>query len=347
MNKRYLYSLFIIPLLLLITLQSCKKESTLGIDNNKVIKTPYSLYVADADGALYLSNDGERYQNIFPPDAYPTSIIIMADTNILFLKKNLHLSQKDARNFNPTYLQVEHFPWQAMAYNFKPHHRIYITSKLGKGVAFSKDNGVTWETDEAWAENLPPSIIVSSFAGLTSSNALFAFSNKNSVLLRKSSADDNWNAVTAEGFFPVDGTEYYLVSSDNTLFLVDYKGGGGVWFSEDEGSHWKRFQQGDLPRKINWNSAFSPEGGKSLLVGTDSTGVYRVDNDRFVPSTGGLEIITKVYSFTEKSNTYKNDNVKNYVFIATDKGIYRSEDRGRNWDKMTYGTLQKKFTAVN
>jgi len=345
MNKRYLSSLLILSCLAFSTLQSCKKESALGVDNDKVVKTPYSLYAADNDGALISSTDGENYVNVFPPDGYATKLILTAGPNLMFLKENLHLSENNGQSFNPCFTKVKTFPWQSMAYYFRNHNRAYITASMGKGIAYSDDNGKTWKEDEAWPSNTPPSFEVSSFTGLTSTSTLFCFSNKNNILFQKTSADASWEPVTAEGFFPVNGTQFYLVSNSNTLFLVDYTGKGGVWYSENSGAHWYRLEQGALPYNVKYNCALSPDGARSLVVGTDA-GAYRVDDNSFVTANGGFEINTSVYSISLKSNTYKNDAVKHFVFIGTNHGIFRSEDRGRTWDKMTYADLNKKYTAI-
>lgn len=345
MNKRYLSSVLLLTCLAFTTFQSCKKESALGIDNDKVVKIPFSLYAANSDGALISSTDGDNYVDIFPPDGYPTKLIFTAGPNLLFLKANLHCSDNDGQNFNPVNTQVKIFPWQSMAYYFKNHGKAYISSNLGKGIAVSEDNGKTWKADEAWAPNPPPSFEVSSFAGLSNTNELFSFSNKGNILFRKSDADANWTPVTAEGFFPVNGTRFYLTSNASTLFLIDYNGLGGAWYSDDSGNHWIRIGQGSLPLGVQWNCANSPQGGHSLVVGTDK-GAYKVTNDQFETANGGFDIGTSVYSITSKSNTYKNDAIRTYVFIGTSKGIYRSEDFGRTWDKMTYSDLNKKYVAV-
>ncbi len=345
MQKGLLPSVLFASLISLVALQGCKKESTLGIDNDKVVKTPYSLYAANDEGWLINTNDGETYSSIFPPDGYPPRLIITSGNNLLFLKDNLHLSANNGKNFNPVFTNVKKFPWQTMAYDFPGHKMLYITSNTEKGISLSKDNGKTWEEDMAWEPNIPPVFDISSFSGL-GNGVLFAYSNLNNVLFRKDNAGANWTPVTMEGLFPVDGTEFYLTSNANTLFLTDYNGLGGVWFSEDEGLHWFAVGQGYLPGGHHYNCAASPNGGRTFLVGTDTAGVYRMDNGSFVPATGGLEKYTSVYSMAVKKNVYKNDVTRNYVFIATNKGIYRSEDNGQTWDKMTFGPFDGEYKAA-
>lgn len=347
MRKGFLPAVLLASVVSFMALQGCKKENAIGIDNDKVVKTPYSLYVADEEGWLVNSTDGETYSSIFPPDGYAPSLIITSGSNLLFLKENLHLSSNNGKNFNPVLTTIKKFPWQTMAYNFLGHNRLYITTtNTTNGVSLSKDNGKTWEEDLAWEPNIPPAFNISSFSGL-GNNVLFAYSNLNNVMFRKDNAGANWRPVTMEGLFPVDGTEFYLVSNNNILFLVDYKGIGGVWYSEDEGLHWKRFGQGHMPFNHHWNCAVSPDGGKTLVVGTDTTGIYRIENGSyFVSANVGLEKNTNVYSMTVKKNIYKNDVTRSYVFIATNKGIYRSEDGGKTWDKMSFGAFDGPYRAA-
>lgn len=345
MKKGYIPAIIFISCITIAALQGCKKESTIGIDNDSVVKTPYSLYAANVDGAIINSTDGTYFMSIFPPDGYPTKLILSSGSNLMILKENLHLSENNGKNFNPVYLHVNPFPWQTMAYDFPNQNRVYITSKLGRGVAYSEDNGKTWQEEEAWDDNLPPDFVISSFSGLAD-NTLYAYSNKNNILFKKDNADDSWTPVTSEGLFPVNGSAYFLTSNETTLFLTDYSGKGGVWYSDDEGEHWYRFGQGALPKNTHWNCAVSPAGGHSLVVGTDSAGVYMVQNGAFVSATGGLEIHSSAYSICKKSNTFKNGVVKVYLYIGTEDGIYRSEDYGFTWDKSTFGVWSQKYVAI-
>lgn len=346
MKKGFIPSLLFCSFIAFTFLQGCnKKDSALGIDNNQVIKIPYSFYAANSEGKLINSTDGAHFNTIFPPDGYAPQLILTSGPNLLFLKDNLHLSENNGRNFNPVYNKVNKFPWQSMALDFQMQNRIYITSTENKGIAFSDDHGKTWMNDTLWDDNLPPSFIISSFAGL-SDNSVFAYSNLFNILFTKSGPDGTWTPITMLGLFPVDGSSYFLTSNDNTLFLVDHNGIGGVWYSEDKGVHWNRIGQGDLPYNVAYNCAISVEGGTSILVGTDSAGIYRSENNTFVSATGGLGINTSAYSFSYKKNTYKNNFSKPYVYAGTDQGIYISENRGRTWDKITFGVWDGKYIAT-
>jgi len=346
MKKGFLPAILFASFLSLAALEGCKKESSIGIDNDKVVKTPYSLYVADNNGWLLNSTDGERYSGIFPPDGYPPSLIVTSGDNLLVLKENLHMSTNNGKNFNPVYTNVKKFPWQTMAYNSYQQNILYITSKTAaRGVAMSKDNGKTWQDDLGWDDNVPPGFEISSFSGLANGH-VFAYSNLNNVMFKRDNNSDNWTPVTMETLLPVDGTQYYLSANSNTLFLTDYNGPGGVFYSQDEGLHWKPYGLVRAMISHHLNCAASPNGGNSFLVGVDTGGVYRVQDGNFTSSTTGLEKNTSVYSMAVKSNTYKNNVTRSYVFIATNKGIYRSEDNGYTWDKMTFGEFDGIYKAA-
>ena len=85
-----------------------------------------------------------------------------------------------------------------------------------------------------------------------------------------------------------------------------------------------------LPVKHILHCTYAPFD-KTILVGTDSMGVYRWDGSKFVASNAGLDDYTVVYSIVGKEDIFKNGVSKQLVYAATNKGLYRSEDLGVNW----------------
>lgn len=330
MRISYLFCKLIVAGMFIFLLQACKKEN--GIDNETVIKKPYGLFIGDEQGQLLNTTDGDYYKTLFPPDGYPSRALTTSGNNILWIKNNAHLSEDNGKNFNPTYMSVQQAipritpltPWSQVMLDVPGHERVYIASMLGKGIAYSENNGSTWITDMAWAEDVDGGLITS-FAQLENGR-LFAHSTHNDSLYVRNDRNALWEWV--EQISPLPSSAYfYITHFNNTLIATDIYGFEGVWGSNDEGSTWQRYS--GLPPRILY--ATHAPFNQTLLVGTDSLGVYRLEGNTFVSASYGLETGASIYAIRGKNNVYKNDVNKEYVYLATSKGLYRSDDLGRNW----------------
>ena len=309
-------------------LQGCKKEN--GIDNDTVIKKPYGLYVASMEGELLNTTDGENYKTLFPVDNYPTRSLVYSDSGIYFLKGNLHASVNNGRNFNVTYSNVPLTvsPWQTVMLSALDQDRVYVASTNGRGITFTEDEGKNWFDDPLWDNGVIGGSI-STFTQLKN-NAIYAYSNANDSLYRKDNKTDSWSVVNQTNPIAAGPLRLnYLGHFDNTLLMVDFTG-SNVYYSNTSN-----------PGSVTWNTysglparalyAANAPFDEVLLVGTDSMGVYRLQSGTFVPANNGLETGTTVYGIVGKDNVYKNGARKRFIYLATDKGLFRSEDLGQNW----------------
>ena len=315
-----------------ILMQGCKKEN--GIDNNNVISTPYALYYTDNQGALFNTNDGLHGKIIFPTDGWPQRAIAVSDTNVLFVKKNLHLSTDNGNNFNPTDLSVTPTAnWQSIIINVtNQDNRLYLASTRGYGILISDDHGISWQVDTMVdKDNITSPFYPTSFAQLKGGN-LFAFSNGLQKLYKRTSKSDRWHEVAMTG---LPAHTYFLSHQNEALIAADVSGSAGVYYSNDNGQNW--YAYAGLPAGSPIHAAYSPFE-RQLLVGTN-LGIYRLQSGNFVPSNAGLAAQTIVYSITGKTDIYKNGVIKEYVYIATSTGLYRSEDEGQNWVFMPDDTM--------
>lgn len=333
------------------TLQSCKREN--GIDNNNVLQVPYALYAADAQGGILKTNDGQVFTSTFPGDGRPIRALATSQKNVLIIKDSLFfVSMDNGFSFLPFTIDKYRLPggifWQQFfLLNTKKDNRIYLPtyiSKYGLNVVFSDDNGTGryFYTDTVWnKKNTDTASFFNSFTE-TDNGYVYAYSNAGSRnnpaqrLYVKKSKDSSWQSVTTnlapDGSISA-GDSFYLSHIGNTLIAASYRSNQGVWFSVNDGATFKKY--GGVPDELiiyDTRAAFD-----KVMLATNM-GVYLFgDNNSFAMSNSGLDAKTVAYSIATKENVYKNGVVKNYVFIATNTGIYRSEDKGRTWVKAKPG----------
>jgi hypothetical protein len=313
--------------------QSCRKEN--GIDNNNVIRTPYSLYFGDSEGGVEKTNDGVNYKRIFPYDGIPVRAFATSGTNLLFIKRNAHLSEDNGENFNPTDLSVNPLSlYQSVIIRVENHDRLYLASLAGRGILYSENDGKTWKQDNNWDTTITGFTNPNSFAQLKDGD-LFAYTDFGGRLFKRTGKDDRWVEVTTNGLSPTSG--YFLSRLNNALIASNVS--GGIYYSLDRGANW--FPYGGLPATESVYATYAPFD-QTLLAGTEN-GIYRLQSGNFVLSNNGLAANTAVYSITAKSDTYKNEVVKQYVFIGTSTGLYRSDDLGQNWILVKEGDIRRVY----
>lgn len=311
---------------------SCRKTN--GIDNNNVIRTPYSLFLTDREGALYSTTDGKTYRLVFPADGFLPRAVVTSGPNIIWVKRNVHLSMDNGLNFNPVDSSVDStIPWQSLILSVPSHNRVYLSSKNGRGLRYSEDNGKSWKDDNNWDPNITNPTAVHSLTQLKNGE-LYAFNDQSNILYRRANPGAAWVEVAMNG---LPGAGYFLSRFNNALLATDTA--GSVHYSNDGGQNWGTYS--GLPaRRIRATVA---PFDQTLLVGVDSAGVFQLQNGTFVPVNNGLEPNTTVYAIMGKEDTYKNDVIRQYIFIATNHGLYRSEDGGQNWILAKPGDVRRIF----
>lgn len=317
--------------------QSCNKNN--GIDNNRVITKPYTLYVVDSQGAIFNTNDGLDYKKtIFPPDGLNPVSLATSGENIIMVKSgNVFVSEDEGAHFN----LVEVIPspsgfHQSVVIDVPSFDkRVYIGSATG--VSYSADHGVknSWRPDNSTVLN---GAVITSFTQLMDGK-LIAYDDVNKKFYRLDDLGSNWVVANGSGF--PGGGQFFISHYANTVVAADMSGTSGVWYSNDNGNSWSQYA--GVPTGVRIYSAYSPFE-KVLLLGLEGQGVLRLPlgSTTFQPANNGLDNNTIVRAITAKSNSYKNDSRKPYVYIATNTGVYRSEDNGENWIKVKSGN----FTTI-
>jgi hypothetical protein len=132
------------------------------------------------------------------------------------------------------------------------------------------------------------------------------------------------NAINPDtGFFT-------LGAYNSRLIAIDQKGNCGAWYSDDLGRNWAPYS--GLPKNTPLLCINSPFN-QICFIGTYGQGLYYLspNTTTWMQVTSGLTSNLIIWGITYKQNIFKNNTKINYVFLATNMGIYKSVDNGLHW----------------
>ncbi|HXS36410.1 MAG TPA: hypothetical protein VN721_06895 [Flavipsychrobacter sp.] len=332
MRKFHLFYKLAIVVSLVIAVQGCTKKS--NNNNNVVIETPYGLYFSDTAGALFNTNDGSTVKPlVFFPDGYPSRAITISGNNLIWVKNNAHISTNDGSNFNPTYRFVNPASFgPSTILSSKDEGRVYLTSTQYKGgVVYSDQNGApgTWIVD-SFAKGFSNPAFITSFTELAN-DSVIGYDALNHRIFYKAGKNRPWveNIIsTGSTKLPTNGF-FFLTHFNNTIVALDFLGINGAWYSNDLGVTWAQYKGLPIRSLRCGNAPFD----QVLLVGTDSLGIYMLNpsTNTFTSANAGLSVNPVVNGIVGKEQIYKTGGTVQYIYIATNKGLYRSQDLGNNW----------------
>lgn len=339
----------IIPALLIVLIvafSACKKYNQ--IDNSGTVKTPYSLFIGGFYGTLHKTNEGLYFNTLFPTDNSTVRQIIIADSNILYLKDTLYCSTDDGRSFQYASLNAIGFINKFYKYYFPntcvydpTDRKVYLCVKNG-GLEVSTDLGKTFAPETAWQDPFPVGKRPTSITRLDNGK-LFVMID--SIELFKKDPGAQWVRIAADGTndLPKDTTTWYVSKSHDTLYAIDYSGKFGVHYSVNDGADWTAVP--GVPKKNKLLFAHEAAHTGNFYLGIDSGGLYRIDGSSgsFTSVGAGFPWFAKVSFVEGKFIRYRTDVVRHYLFCSTDQGLYISETNGNDWKKIrdgSYSTLR-------
>ncbi len=143
------------------------------------------------------------------------------------------------------------------------------------GVVVSRDNGKTWERVAGIPENVPVSSIT-----IDPTNVERIYVGTIQTLFVTKDGGKSW---TRRGNgLPLGNFTSVLVNPNNSKEIYaasSLESDGGIFFSDDFGSSWKRLDSKEmrLPSRRVWTLAFDPNDSNRIFAGTHSSGVYRIE----------------------------------------------------------------------
>ncbi|HMN32222.1 MAG: hypothetical protein IT215_00825 [Chitinophagaceae bacterium] len=340
--KVYIQIIAIISVLTIFN--SCQKYNQ--IDNTRTIKTPYTLLIGSYDGAMYKTNDALYFNTFLHVDQTAIRQILVADTNILYVKRNIYYSKDDGKSFKDSYTDVtpyldlfyEYYIPNPAAYD-KNTRKVYVCGKTG--VQVSDDLGASFTTDGNWSPSAPASFDKMRSITQLDNGKLYLMGSMSDQYIKDGNGP--WTQVPQTGSaLPTDTTVWYVEHSHDTLFAIDFYGKSGVYYSADEGQNWSKCS--GLPAKNEILFGNRPFGSEAFYVGLDSAGLYRLNGTSFVSTGAGIPWNAKINYVEGKRVVYRTDVMKYYLFCSTDKGLYISESSdGQDWKILKNGM----FSTLN
>jgi hypothetical protein len=335
-----------------ISLSACEKYNQ--VDNSSTVKTPYTLFIGGYDGTVQKTNDALSYNSLFSTDNSITRQIIVADSNIIYLKDYIYCSNNDGKTFPRSapftpVLHIDKFKKYYLPNTglYEPNTKIVYmcgnTNDSVKGgqpinMLKSTDFGKTFQADNNFID---PIMYPTSITQLK--NGLAYIMQDSSRIYKRIRKDTvGWVKVSQNATNPLGSNtaKWYISHKGDSLFAIDYFGKKGIYYSTDA-SNWFKCTGIPTSKKILFaNQAF---GNNEFYVGLDSGGLYRLNGTNFVPTGPGIPWYAKIGFVEGKTVTYRTDAKRTYLFAATDVGLYISETNGFDWRLIrngTYATLQ-------
>lgn len=338
MNNRTLFYKLGMVVILASALQGCK-PTILPDDNNEVVSKPYSLYVALQSGMIYNTNDGYAYKNVKGPDDVPVIGMVSSGNNLIYCQYGVHTIEF-ANGGTPNSAQVQRdrpSDGNTMFLDWPKYNRLYFAGSTFAGnnpMVYSDSNGkasAIWYPDNAFVDGVDPgSVKITSFTMLNDGYAVAFDENTKIAYLTDNPVSSRWapgSAVSSSS----TSLHYFVSHLANTILV--FGDTTDIFYSTNHGGSWQKY--GGIPAGTANLCAVAPFD-QCVLVGTNH-GIYRltVGQTNFVAANAGLPSNAIVRSLSAKYDYYKNGQSAQYVYAATDKGLYKSFNNGDNWTKVS------------
>jgi hypothetical protein len=322
-------------------LSSCDKYN--NISNTNTIKKPYVVYMGGMYGNLAKTNDGELYD--WPQIAGTTHFsngLLTTENRIIHLRKHINVADASKGYYAPVQqgnwlVRGTIIPNDSFGGNYlnvmvhdKSRNEVYVSTT--NGIVISANGG----KDQFLLDGkLPPTGLTfpTSIVQLGNSK-LYTYDETSKKVCRRDLPSggvlQNW-ANTSAALPTANSQRWMLASQGDVLWAIEKRMLNQPRYSTDEGASFT--SASGLPDTATVTLAKTVKINGAMYVGIDSVGLYRYDkaSNKFMLSNGGLPQYIRVFDIVSKRNEYVSGETKDYIFIATNLGLYMSDDDGKNW----------------
>jgi hypothetical protein len=322
----------------LVGIIACDKSNNFG-SNLSTITEPYVLIAAEAEGGIRKSNDGKNFDQWLANGSAFSNDIMFVDSNIIHLKNKLYVGK--VTNGNYAAVQVQNFSPYSIALPNNPqlpnidNTSLYDASNkaiyvCGTSVVWqSLDNGKTWNP-----LTFPASTQAIKSITQLDNKEIYFLAQDNKLYRNVSGTPGGTITIVTTAPPTVALSLWTLASRGNTLLLCDAANKTECRYSTNGGAAWTSC--GGFLNKGRVIMARNMPANNNFYLGIDSLGLYKLDGNNVVKVEGGLPPkYLRVWDMVHKRNVYRSGDSKDYFYLATNYGLFLSENGGVDWQKVS------------
>jgi hypothetical protein len=340
-NKQIVLAALVVAML---ATTACVKQPTEPIDNTGTLLAPYTLLVGSTNNSLYKTNDGISFDFIKPGGGSWSQSVMAVDTNIVFVNNSINVGSGMRLPFYAPQTQTG-FP--VLIKNGTIYKQGYPNMSFYDAANKNAYVCGLFELRESNATGIVGTWNASPFTGTVPATPTSVAKTANGdvftwtiggKLYKKTGGLGNFTQVTITTAPPTAAGQFYFLSAvEDKLLLSDYTNTAGIYYSTNGGVTWSILAGIPLGNDVTFGKGM--QYTNQYFTALDTIGLYRWDYGNNILVREGLDLPKniRIYDMVSKRNVYRTGLSKIYYYLATDQGLYKSDNDGNNWTMIKSG----------
>jgi hypothetical protein len=312
-------------------------------DNASTIKVPYVLVASEQEGTIWKTNDAAIFDLWSGGGSAFSNEFFLADTNYVQIRQKLYVWNgikspsfpKIVSTFVPlTNVSPEKPGQMNIACQDKANKSIWVCAN--PTLYFTADNGASWKPYVS-----PPPLVsigVPTSVSQTNDGQVYSLSVANKLFVNPGGLTTTaFIAATAIGIPTGTGADWAIAKNNNDLWMIDETGNTRPYISVNSGANFAGGTGLPLKKRVNMAKQIGASG--DFYVGTDSAGLFKLNGTAFSKIGLGLPGNARIWDIVAKRNVFTTGSTKDYLFLATDSGLFMSENNGTDWKLVKEGAF--------